>query len=254
MYCVTLNAAMIFKTRGILMAKQNKNTVSKYERGRAATGKKYGEDFLKESDRRVEEREQAEKELRTTMTKEGYDRYKKNERLRLKRKELGELTIDKLTAMEESYKIKVNKGKNSYSSHSDEERRAYEDAKDWLEAIREEIIGRGSAEVSKINRREDGPVGKGQKEVMEIEELKRELQKQEEENRELNREIQNAHHLIKKQKMRISLPDTSPEQFREIAENYRKKNGSLNYSAIGRHFKVTNHTAKRYCNEFGIKD
>jgi len=44
-----------------------------------------------------------------------------------------------------------------------------------------------------------------------------------------------------------------PDELQKVADSSRKKNNKLNYSAIGRKFNVSNHTAKRWCQLHGIK-
>jgi len=88
----------------------------------------------------------------------------------------------------------------------------------------------------------------------EVEKLKNELEEWKKQNSELNRELTSAHTLIKKQKRKLKLPDISEKELREIVDSCRMKNKKINYSEVGRRLGVTHHTAKRYCEQYRIKD
>lgn len=68
------------------------------------------------------------------------------------------------------------------------------------------------------------------------------------------RELGNAQEIIKKQKLKIktlSNPITHSELL-ALSEKTKKKNGSMNYSAIAKNLGVSNHTAKEWCRLYKI--
>jgi len=68
------------------------------------------------------------------------------------------------------------------------------------------------------------------------------------------RELGNAQEIIKKQKLKIktlSNPLTHSELF-ALSEKTKKKNGSINYSAIAKNLGISNHTAKQWCRLYKI--
>lgn len=70
-----------------------------------------------------------------------------------------------------------------------------------------------------------------------------------------DRELENAHNIIKRQKKRINILEqglTKGELLKLIDNNCRKKNGKINYSALGRRLGCSNHSAKSKCEYFGI--
>lgn len=72
----------------------------------------------------------------------------------------------------------------------------------------------------------------------------------------VHNELRNAHALIKRQKTQLRLGDMTKEKLELIlVENphIRRKNGTLNYSALGRVIERDNKTAKRWCEDLGVK-
>ena len=71
----------------------------------------------------------------------------------------------------------------------------------------------------------------------------------------INRELENAHRIIKRQTITIKTlkQGLSKNELFQIIEETRKKNGTINYSAIGRIIGCTNHTAKTRCKQYNLK-
>lgn len=66
----------------------------------------------------------------------------------------------------------------------------------------------------------------------------------------VNNELRIAHKTILDLKKKIKFKNgITSSQLEKIANSTRKKNGTLNYSAIGKHLGVSHHTAKQYCIE-----